>query len=122
MISYNSNISKKILEDLMIKKQKPLKSSRRRTINDNEITEEIFSRITDKLIDKFLTSGDELSQHNIIKALLPLKLSNNMIARIIKFLLPDSNPTSGSVASQIRAMSKKSNQTQELLDLIEKEL
>lgn len=122
MISYNSNISKKILEDLMTKNQKPLKSSRRRTINDNEITGEIFSRITDKLIDKFLTSGDELSQHNIIKALLPLKLSNNMIARIIKFLLPDSNPTSGSIASQIRAMSKKSNQTQELLDLIEKEL
>lgn len=122
MISYNSNISKKILEDLMIKNQKPLKSSRRRTINDNEITEEIFSRITDKLIDKFLTSGDELSQHNIIKALLPLKLSNNIIARIIKFLLPDSNPTSGSVASQIRAMNKKSIQTQELLDLIEKEL
>lgn len=122
MISYNNNISKKILEDLMTKNQKPLKLSRRKTINDNEVTDEIFSRIIDKLIDKFLTSEDELSQHNIIKALLPLKLSNNMIARIIKFLLPNSNPTSGSVASQIRAMGKKSNQTQELLDLIEKEL
>nr|DAQ08511.1 MAG TPA: hypothetical protein [Caudoviricetes sp.] len=106
----------------MTKNQKPLKLSRRKTINDNEVTDEIFSRIIDKLIDKFLTSEDELSQHNIIKALLPLKLSNNMIARIIKFLLPNSNPTSGSVASQIRAMGKKSNQTQELLDLIEKEL
>lgn len=122
MISYDNNISKKILEGLIIKNQKQSKSARRKTINDSEVTAEIFNKITDKLIDKFLTSGDELSQHNIIKSLLPLKLSNNMIARIIKFLLPDSNPTSGSVASQIKAMERKSNQSQELLDLIEREL
>lgn len=122
MISYDNNISKKILEDLMIKNQKQSKSTRRKTINDSEVTTEIFNKITDKLINKFLASGDELSQHNIIKSLLPLKLSNNMIARIIKFLLPDSNPTSGSVASQIKAMERKSNQSQELLDLIEREL
>ena len=117
-----NNISKEIVKDLIIKNQKHSKSARRRTINDSEITSDIFNKITDKLINRFLLSGDELSQHNIIKALLPLKLSNNMIAKVIKFLLPDSNPTPGSVASQIKAMKRKGNQTQELLDLIEKEL
>ena len=59
---------------------------------------------------------------NIIKTLLPLKLSNNMIAKVIKEFIPDSNPSAGSVAIQIRNINKKKNTTQQLLDLIEKEL
>ena len=40
----------------------------------------------------------------------------------IKEFIPDSNPSAGSVAIQIRNINKKKNATQQLLDLIEKEL
>ena len=112
----NTNIGDRIVSQL-----KGVKT-RRKTINDSEITNKVYNKIIEKLMDKFLESGEELSQHNIIKALLPLKLSNNMIARIIKEFLPSTNPTAGSVASQIRILNRKGNQEQELLDLIEKEL
>lgn len=97
-------------------------TTRRKTIADNEVTKEIFDKIMDKIFQKFTKEEMELSQQNIIKTLLPLKLSNKMIARIIKELLPNSNPSAGSVAIQIRNMNKKKNTTQQLLDLIEKEL
>ena len=95
---------------------------RRKTIADNEITKEILNIIVEKMFKKFTKEEIELSQQNIIKTLLPLKLSNKMIARVIKELIPDSNPSAGSVAIQIRNMNKKKNTTQQLLDLIEKEL
>ena len=97
-------------------------ATRRKTIADNEITKEILDIIVEKMFKKFTKEEIELSQQNIIKTLLPLKLSNNMIARVIKELIPDSNPSAGSVAIQIRNMNKKKNTTQQLLDLIEKEL
>ena len=94
----------------------------RKTIADNEITKEILDIIMEKMFEKFTKEEIELSQQNIIKTLLPLKLSNKMIARVIKELIPDSNPSAGSVAIQIRNINKKKNTTQQLLDLIEKEL
>ena len=97
-------------------------TTRRKTIADNEITEEILDIIMEKMFEKFTKEEIELSQQNIIKTLLPLKLSNKMIARVIKELIPDSNPSAGSVAIQIRNINKKKNTTQQLLDLIEKEL
>lgn len=96
--------------------------TRRKTIADDGITKEILDIIISKVFDKFTKDEIELSQQNIIKTLLPLKLSNKMIARVIKELIPDSNPTAGSVAIQIRNINKKKNATQQLLDLIEKEL
>ena len=96
--------------------------TRRKTISDSEITKEILNKIMGKMFDKFTREELELTQQNIIRALLPLKLSNNMIARIIKEFIPESNPTSGSVAMQIRNINKKKNSEQQLLDLIEKEL
>ena len=96
--------------------------TRRKTIADSEITKEVLDRIMDKMFEKFTREELELSQQNIIKTLLPLKLSNNMIAKIIKEFIPDSNPSAGSVAIQIRNINKKKNTTQQLLDLIEKEL
>ena len=96
--------------------------TRRKTISDSEITKEILNKIMGKMFDKFTREELELTQQNIIRALLPLKLSNNMIARIIKEFIPESNPTSGSVAMQIRNINKKKNAEQQLLDLIEKEL
>lgn len=98
------------------------RTTRRKTIADNEITEEILDIIMGKMFEKFTKEEIELNQQNIIKALLPLKLSNKMIARVIKELIPDSNPSAGSVAIQIRNINKKKNTTQQLLDLIEKEL
>ena len=96
--------------------------TRRKTIADSEITKEVLDVIMGKMFEKFTKEEIELSQQNIIKTLLPLKLSNKMIAKIIKELIPDSNPSAGSVAIQIRNMNKKKNTTQQLLDLIEKEL
>lgn len=96
--------------------------TRRKTIADEGITKEIFDKIIGKMFDKFVKEGIELTQQNIIKTLLPLKLSNNMIAKVIKEFIPDSNPSAGSVAIQIRNINKKKNTTQQLLDLIEKEL
>lgn len=97
-------------------------TTRRKTIADSEITKEILDKIMSKIFEKFTQEELELTQQNIIKTLLPLKLSNNMIAKVIKELIPDSNPSAGSVAIQIRNINKKRNTTQQLLDLIEKEL
>ena len=96
--------------------------TRRKTIADSEITKEVLDVIMGKMFEKFTKEEIELTQHNIIKTLLPLKLSNKMIAKIINELIPDSNPSAGSVAIQIRNINKKKNTTQQLLDLMEKEL
>ena len=96
--------------------------TRRKTIADSEITKEVLDVIIGKMFEKFTKEEIELSQQNIIKTLLPLKLSNKMIAKVIKELIPDSNPSAGSVAIQIRNINKKKNTTQQLLDLIEREL
>ena len=96
--------------------------TRRKTIADSEITKEVLDVIMGKMFEKFTKEEIELTQQNIITTLLPLKLSNKMIAKIIKELIPDSNPSAGSVAIQIRNINKKKNTTQQLLDLIEKEL
>lgn len=96
--------------------------TRRKTISDDEITKEILDKIMNKMFEKFTREELELTQQNIIKTLLPLKLSNNMIAKIIKEFIPNSNPSAGSVAIQIRNINKKRSTTQQLLDLIEKEL
>lgn len=97
-------------------------ATRRKTISDGEITREILDKIMSKMFEKFTREELELTQQNIIKTLLPLKLSNNMIAKVIKEFIPDSNPSAGSVAIQIRNINKKRSTTQQLLDLIEKEL
>ena len=96
--------------------------TRRKTIADSEITKEVLDVIIGKMFEKFTKEEIELSQQNIIKTLLPLKLSNKMIAKVIKELIPNSNPSAGSVAIQIRNINKKKNTTQQLLDLIEREL
>ena len=96
--------------------------TRRKTIADSEITKEVLDVIIGKMFERFTKEEIELSQQNIIKTLLPLKLSNKMIAKVIKELIPNSNPSAGSVAIQIRNINKKRNTTQQLLDLIEKEL
>ena len=97
-------------------------TSRRKTISDSKVTPAIMDKILGKLFNKFTVDEIELTQQNIIKTLLPLKLSNNMIAKVIKELLPNSNPTAGSVAIQIRYIQKNKQQETELLELIEKEL
>ena len=98
------------------------KVTRRKTIADDEITKEILDKIMGKMFDKFTREEIELTQQNIIKTLLPLKLSNNMIAKVIKEFIPNSNPSANSVAIQIRNINKKKNTIQQVLDLIEKEL
>lgn len=115
-------LTQKILKKKVMRDNNMTEITRRKTIADNEVTKEILDKIIGKMFDKFTREEIELTQQNIIKTLLPLKLSNNMIAKVIKEFIPDSNPSAGSVAIQIRNINKKKNTTQQLLDLIEKEL
>ena len=50
-------------------------TTRRKTIADNEITKEVLDVIMGKMFEKFTKEEIELTQQNIIKTLLPLKLS-----------------------------------------------
>ena len=113
---------KELIEEEATRNKNMAEITRRKTISDDEITKEILDKIMSKMFEKFTREELELTQQNIIKTLLPLKLSNNMIAKIIKEFIPNSNPSAGSVAIQIRNINKKRSTTQQLLDLIEKEL
>lgn len=113
---------KELIEEEATRNKNMAEITRRKTISDDEITKEILDKIMNKMFEKFTREELELTQQNIIKTLLPLKLSNNMIAKIIKEFIPNSNPSAGSVAIQIRNINKKRSTTQQLLDLIEKEL
>lgn len=111
------SIGKIIVNEL---KQVHSKTTRRKTINDNQITSEIYNKILLKLYERFEAKQIEITQQNIIKMLLPLKLSNNMIARYVREIMIDSKATAGSVAIQIRQIEKKKHQQDELLQIIEK--
>ena len=87
--------------------------TRRKTISDDEITKEILDIIMGKMFEKFTKEEIELTQQNIIKTLLPLKLSNKMIARVIKELIIDSNQSARSVEIKIRNINNKKNTTQQ---------
>lgn len=110
----------KIIVNELKQKQQPTKTTRRRTISDNQITSEMYDKILLKLYERFEAEQIEITQQNIIEMLLPLKLSNNMIAKYIREIIIDSKATAGSVAIQIRQIEKKKHQQDELLQMIEK--
>lgn len=88
---------------------------RRRTIPDSSITEEIYF----KLLSKIMSQDIELTQKNITETLVPLKISNNTIARVINDLIPGAKATAGSVAIILNNKRKKSNMIDELMRQLE---
>lgn len=113
--STTNNITSDSYKD---KKQNASKNNRqgtrRQVIEDRLITDDILG----KIIDKVYASVDnpyDIGQQEIITVLLPLKLSNATIARVINTMIPDSKATQGSVASLIRFMNKKADMLDELL-------
>lgn len=94
--------------------------SKRKTISDKIINEELYAKALYNLCSKLERDNIEVTQHNIIKILLPMKFSNTMIAVFINDLIPEANATRGSVATQINYLKRKRNETEMLLDEIEK--
>lgn len=94
--------------------------SKRKTISDKMINEELYAKALYNLCSKLERDNIEVTQHNIIKILLPMKFSNTMIAVFINDLIPEANATRGSVATQINYLKRKRNETEMLLEEIEK--
>ena len=94
--------------------------SKRKVISDKMINEELYAKALYNLCSKLERDNIEVTQHNIIKILLPMKFSNTMIAVFINDLIPEANATRGSVATQINYLKRKRNATEMLLDEIEK--
>ena len=93
---------------------------KRRVIPDKIINEELYAKALYSLCSKLERDNIEVTQHNIINILLPMKFSNTMIAVFINDLIPEANATRGSVATQINYLKRKRNETEMLLDEIEK--
>lgn len=87
---------------------------RRQTISDNLITADILQKLIEYTLNNVQDVMD-FSQVEIVKLLLPKKLSNITIARIINELLPQAHATKGSVASLIRHIKSKDSLLDELL-------
>lgn len=94
--------------------------SKRKVISDKIINEELYAKALYNLCSKLERDNIEVTQHNIINILLPMKFSNTMIAVFINDLIPEANATRGSVATQINYLKRKRNETEMLLDEIEK--
>lgn len=94
--------------------------SKRKTISDKIINEELYAKALYNLCSKLERDNIEVTQHNIIKILLPMKFSNTMIAVFINDLIPEANATRGSIATQINYLKRKRNETEMLLEEIEK--
>ena len=67
--------------------------SKRKTISDKIINEELYAKALYNLCSKLERDNIEVTQHNIIKILLPMKFSNTMIALFINDLKRKRNET-----------------------------
>ncbi len=89
--------------------------TRRQTISDSMITDEVFR----KLIEKFIMSRDDIlniKQKDVIEFSLPLKLGNETIAKLVNALVDNANATAGSINQAIRAMTRSRTYSQKMLD------
>ena len=90
---------------------------RRKTINDNLITQDIIDKLVIYTYEH-LEDIYEFSQADIVKILISktTKLSNVTIARVIRAMLPESGATANSVNVIINRLKKRSNEIDELLN------
>ena len=91
--------------------------TRRRTINDSLITQDIIDKLVVYTYEH-LENIYEFSQTDIVKTLISktTKLSNVTIARVIRAMLPESGATANSVNVIINRLKKRSNEIDELLN------
>lgn len=96
------------------------KTTRRKVIPDEMITDEIFEKLLMKVLSE-VEDIDDIKQIDVVHSLVPLKICNTTIAKVINVLNPKQKATQGSVASVIRYYKKrKSNNT--MLDELMAEL
>ena len=90
---------------------------RRKTINDNLITQDIIDKLVIYTYEH-LEDIYEFSQADIVKTLISktTRLSNVTIARVIRAMLPESGATANSVNVIINRLKKRSNEIDELLN------
>ena len=92
--------------------------SRRQTISDNLITPEIQEKIAVKVLEKVEDIYD-ISQTELVKIMLDMKLANETIAKVVNNILPNAHATKGSIASLVRHIRNKNNLLDELLKELE---
>jgi hypothetical protein len=93
------------------------KQTRRKVIPDTMITSAIYEKLMYKVCATL--EDKEITQHNIMDILIPLKISNATIARVVNDLIPTARATAGSIASQIKARNSSNDMINELLKNLE---
>ena len=89
--------------------------NRRQTISDNLITPEIQEKIAVKIYEQ-VEDVYNISQIEIVKIMLDMKLANETIAKIVNKMLPNARATKGSIASLIKHIRNGNNLLNELLE------
>lgn len=89
--------------------------SRRQTISDNLITPEIQEKIAIKLYEQ-VEDVYNVSQIELVKLMLDMKLANETMAKIVNKMLPSAHATKGSIASLIKHIRNGNNLLNELLE------
>ena len=89
--------------------------NRRQTISDNLITPEIQEKIAIKLYEQ-VEDVYSISQIELVKLMLDMKLANETMAKIVNKMLPNAHATKGSIASLIKHIRNGNNLLNELLE------
>lgn len=89
--------------------------TRRKTISDRNITDEILDRII-MHVYSVLEDVNDIHQKDLVEILLPLNLSNKTIAKICNMLVSDAKATAGSIASLIRYIKGYTKEDNELIN------
>jgi len=92
--------------------------NRRQTISDNLITPEIQEKIAIKLYEQ-VEDVYSISQVELVKLMLDMKLANETMAKIVNKMLPNAHATKGSIASLIKHIRNGNNLLNELLEGLE---
>lgn len=92
-----------------------LTKNRRQTISDNLITPEIQEKIAIKLYEQ-VEDVYNVSQIELVKLMLDMKLANETMAKIVNKMLPNAHATKGSIASLIKHIRNGNNLLNELLE------
>lgn len=95
-----------------------LTKSRRQTISDNLITPEIQEKIAIKLYEQ-VEDVYSISQIELVKLMLDMKLANETMAKIVNKMLPNAHATKGSIASLIKHIRNGNSLLNELLEGLE---
>ena len=97
---------------------KTMTKTRRKTLNDKLITDEMIADLGLAYLtvaeDPFNLKQVEIIEHFVFDS--KFNLGNETIARIVQYLIPESKPTAGGVASQLRNIRKRRNEIDMLMN------